>query len=164
MTITREKRSIHTWARAAGSCSDTLKYPGRMPSTLVISRADETDIDGILGLIYSAFKGNDLREAFFGHDTPESRASAKERIAASMRTGQQNVWLKVVEQETGRMVSGSWWMVYPNLDSSENLSESAAAKRNVDYLYGEDKVKGELFVRDWMTRRARYMYGHAHIC
>lgn len=83
----------------------------KMPKNLILSRATEADIDALLDPLYAAFEGNDIRTMFFGHDTPASRASAKERIAASMRQGGQNVWLKVVEKETGRVVSGSWWMV-----------------------------------------------------
>lgn len=78
---------------------------------LQLSRATEADIDSLLDPLYAAFEGNDLRTMFFGHDTPKSRASAKERIAATMKAGGQNVWLKVVKQETGRVVGGSWWMV-----------------------------------------------------
>lgn len=81
-----------------------------MPS-LHLSRATEADIDALIDPLFAAFKGNDLRTMFFGHDTPACRASAKQRIAASMAKGGQNVWLKVVDSETGRVVSGSWWMV-----------------------------------------------------
>lgn len=82
-----------------------------MAPTLQLSRATEADIDAFIGPIYAAFEGVDIRTMFFGHDTPASRESTKARIAKWMREGNQNVWLKVVEQETGRIVSGSWWMV-----------------------------------------------------
>ncbi|KIK61995.1 hypothetical protein GYMLUDRAFT_42424 [Collybiopsis luxurians FD-317 M1] len=134
-----------------------------MPSTLILSRADENDIDGFLDCMHSAFRDNEVITAFFGYDTPESRAKAKERIAAYMKKGGQSVWLKVVEQETGKIISGSWWMIYPNWVPSEDLTESAAAKLTVDYLEGEDKEKAEALIRDLMTRRARYTYGHPHV-
>ncbi|KAH7046062.1 hypothetical protein B0J12DRAFT_742032 [Macrophomina phaseolina] len=133
-----------------------------MPS-LQLSRATEADIDSLLDPLYEAFNGNDLRTMFFGHDTPASRASAKERIAGTMKSGAQNVWLKVVDQETGRVVGGSWWMIYPNWVPNPSLTPAAAAAISIDYLEGEDRVMGEAMLKDWMTRRAKYMYGHPHI-
>ncbi|KAE9399193.1 hypothetical protein BT96DRAFT_994163 [Gymnopus androsaceus JB14] len=133
-----------------------------MPS-LILSRASETDIDELLDPLYAAFKGNDLRTMFFGHDTPASRASAKARIAASMKKGGQNVWLKVIEKETGKVISGSWWMIYPNWVPSEGFTETAAAKVSIDYLEGDDRYMGEAMLKDWMMRRARYMYSHSHL-
>ncbi|KAF4307054.1 Acyl-CoA N-acyltransferase [Botryosphaeria dothidea] len=130
---------------------------------LQLSRATEADIDSLLDPLYAAFEGNDLRTMFFGHDTPKSRASAKERISATMKAGGQNVWLRVVEQETGRVVGGSWWMIYPNWVPHPSLTPDAAAAVSIDYLDGEDRVMGETMLKDWMTRRARYMYGHPHI-
>ncbi|KIK61958.1 hypothetical protein GYMLUDRAFT_198772, partial [Collybiopsis luxurians FD-317 M1] len=134
-----------------------------MPSTLILSRADEADIDGFLDCLYPAFRGNDLGTVFFGYDTPASRASAKERIAASMKKGGQNVWLKVVEQETGKIISGSWWMIYPNWVPSDDLTEGAAAKVTIDYLENEDKIRAETLLRDLLTRRARYTHTHPHV-
>ncbi|KIK61965.1 hypothetical protein GYMLUDRAFT_42388 [Collybiopsis luxurians FD-317 M1] len=134
-----------------------------MSSTLILSRADEADIDSLLDCLYPAFRGNDLGTVFFGYDTPASRASAKERIAASMKKGGQNVWLKVIEQETGKMISGSWWIIYPNWVPSDDFTANAAAKVTIDYLEGEDKIRAEALLRDWMTRRTRYMYSHPHV-
>ncbi|OJD39894.1 gnat family protein [Diplodia corticola] len=86
-----------------------------MAPTLQLSRATEADIDAFLDPIYAAFEGNDIRTMFFGHDNPAHRASTKTRIAEWMREGNHNVWLKVEEKETGRIVGGSWWMVSPIL-------------------------------------------------
>jgi len=97
-----------------------------MPS-LILSRASETDIDELLDPLYAAFKGNDLRTMFFGHDMPASRASAKVRIAASMKKGGQNVWLKVIEKETGKVISGSWWMVSTRVRGSSRKKNTNSA-------------------------------------
>ncbi|KAL1636566.1 hypothetical protein SLS56_001151 [Neofusicoccum ribis] len=126
-----------------------------MPS-LHLSRATEVDIDALIDPLFAAFKGNDLRTMFFGHDTPECRASAKQRIAASMAKGGQNVWLKVVDSETGRVI-------YPNWVPDPSLTAASAASASIDYLTGDDRAMAEAMLKNWMTRRARYMYGHSHI-
>lgn len=77
---------------------------------LHLSRATEADIPALLDPLYAAFAENDIGTMFFGHGTPTDRTSASARIAGSMRETQ-NVWLKVVEEGTGRVVGGSWWVV-----------------------------------------------------
>lgn len=53
--------------------------------------------------------------------------------------------------------------IYPNWVPHPSLTPDAAAAVSIDYLDGEDRVMGETMLKDWMTRRARYMYGHPHI-
>ncbi|KAF4546641.1 Acyl-CoA N-acyltransferase [Lasiodiplodia theobromae] len=131
---------------------------------LQLSRATEADIDAFIDPIYAAFEGVDIRTMFFGHDTPASRESTKARIAGWMREGNQNVWLKVVEQETGRIVSGSWWMIYPHWTPNPDITpETAAAAVSLDFLEGDDRTMTEDLMRDWVARRVRHMYGHPHI-
>ncbi|KAL1638872.1 hypothetical protein SLS58_008456 [Diplodia intermedia] len=154
-----------------------------MAPTLQLSRATEGDIDGLLDPIYAAFEGNDIRTMFFGHDTPACRASAKTRIAEWMREGNQNVWLKVVEQETGQIIGGSWWMqkyantklnliptylpqIYPNWTPNPALTPTAAAAAvKLDFLSGpdDDRAMGETLMRDFLARRARHTFGQPHI-
>ncbi|KAL1618355.1 hypothetical protein SLS54_007332 [Diplodia seriata] len=139
-----------------------------MAPTLQLSRATEGDIDALLDPIYAAFEGNDIRTMFFGHDTPACRASAKTRIAGWMREGNQNVWLKVVEQETGQIIGGSWWMIYPHWTPNPALTPAAvAAAVKLDFLSSDpdddDRAMGETLMRDFMARRARHTFGQPHV-
>ncbi|EON68626.1 hypothetical protein W97_07884 [Coniosporium apollinis CBS 100218] len=158
-----------------------------MHSHLHLSRASPSDLDEIITAQYTSFAGLDAHDALFGPDTPSARAIARKKFLKDMRHDAADVWMKIVDKRTGRIVSAANWKVYPNWGGSGVKDEDGVGKgggkdpaqiTNGDsalvvaapapamemYEVGSvEREAAEDAMRDFVERRKRYMDGEGHV-
>jgi hypothetical protein len=78
----------------------------------VLSRATSSDMDAIIDCEFRTFTDTFIREVFMGHDTPAGHANLSSHYQDILRTNPADVWIKVVEKATGKIVGASNWRVH----------------------------------------------------
>ncbi len=125
-----------------------------------LSRVTPNDLDELIALQFHAFSGLDFHDALFGPNTPAMRLRAKKGILKDMAEDAADVWLKITNGDTGRIVCGANWKVYPTYVSSTSEGKHGLS---VDWYEGEEKEMAEFLVKDFTERRRGYCK-EAHVC
>jgi hypothetical protein len=81
-------------------------------SPFVLSRATLSDMDAIIACEFRTFTDTFIREVFMGHDTPAGHANLSSHYQNILRTNPADVWIKVEEKATGKIVGASNWRVH----------------------------------------------------
>jgi hypothetical protein len=78
----------------------------------VLSRATPSDIDAIIACEFRTFTDTFIREVFMGHDTPAGHKNLSAHYQNILLTNPADVWIKVEEKATGKIVGASNWRVH----------------------------------------------------
>ena len=78
-----------------------------------LSRASEDDLVKVARLQFECFPP-DIREIFMGCKTEDGLPRLVRRYATTMKSDPHDIWIKVVNKETGEFVAASNWKVYPS--------------------------------------------------
>jgi hypothetical protein len=124
---------------------------------LVLSRVEEKDWDELLEVQYKAFKDVDIHQALFGPNTKENRDRVKKAFIEESKTDISDCWLKLVDTNTGRIVSASQWKIYPSWAPKKKEPFQAP------FYEGQVRTDAEHLGQDFMVRREKYQYGSPHV-
>jgi hypothetical protein len=97
---------------------EEIKYCTKMTTTnptsgpFILSRATPSDIDAIIACEFRTFTDTFIREVFMGHDTPAGHKNLSAHYQNILRTNPADVWIKVEEKSTGKIVGASNWRVH----------------------------------------------------
>ncbi|THZ41565.1 hypothetical protein D6C90_05537 [Aureobasidium pullulans] len=81
------------------------------------------DFDSIVALEFKTFTDPHLREIFMGPDTPDGHAHLSSFYQKTLHTNASDVWVKVEEKKTGKIVGASNWRVHMGSVPKHELAE-----------------------------------------
>jgi len=125
---------------------------------LTLSRVEEKDFDELLEVQFRAFSKVDIHTALFGHNTKEHRDLTKARFLKDMKEDSSDVWMKLVDESTGKIISGAQWKVYPTWAPPGEHPPFQA-----DWFEGEERKAAEDMCNAFMQIRGKYQHSHAHV-
>ncbi|CAD0048265.1 unnamed protein product [Aureobasidium pullulans] len=133
----------------------------------ILTRAHTSnDFDSIVALEFKTFTDPHLREIFMGPDTPDGHAHLSSFYQETLHTNASDVWVKVEEKKTGKIVGASNWRVHMGSVPKHELAEEdlgwAWLECDEEKL---NKVKG--VITGIMGVRKRFFtepYCQLHIC
>lgn len=112
------------------------------------------DLDDIVRIMFDVFGGQGLLQALFGVDDTKARVKAKVELLEAMATDPTDIWLKVTDAESGKLIGAGNWKVVPTLRTKEQL------ETKVDYFdTEEDKAAAKEIIDDFLSRRYKYVDG-----
>ncbi|EJT82550.1 hypothetical protein GGTG_02523 [Gaeumannomyces tritici R3-111a-1] len=129
----------------------------------VLSRATPADAAAIAAAEYTCFDDY-IREVFMGLKSEADVPLLAARYARTMREDPHDVWIKVVDAESGTLAAASNWKVYPSRMPDD------AGDTTPDYLVDEAARARSKLVMDGVNRARRRAMGdvggfvHLHIC
>ncbi|THV95623.1 hypothetical protein D6D10_03277 [Aureobasidium pullulans] len=90
----------------------------------ILTRAHTSnDFDSIVALEFKTFTDPHLREIFMGPDTPDGHAHLSSFYQKTLHTNASDVWVKVEEKKTGKIVGASNWRVHMGSVPKHELAE-----------------------------------------
>ncbi|THX56069.1 hypothetical protein D6D06_04544 [Aureobasidium pullulans] len=93
-------------------------------SPFILTRAHTSnDFDSIVALEFKTFTDPHLREIFMGPDTPDGHAYLSSFYQKTLHTNASDVWVKVEEKKTGKIVGASNWRVHMGSVPKHELAE-----------------------------------------
>ncbi|KAK7745838.1 hypothetical protein SLS53_002556 [Cytospora paraplurivora] len=131
------------------------------PARFSLSRASEADLPEIIKLCWLCFDPT-VRSLMLGCPTEENLPKLVEHHRRVMREIQQAVWLKVVENSTGRIAAATLWKIYPNAGQPPSGDEQPPS-----WLEGEVRESSKKLLDEInQARREANPRGfiHLHIC
>lgn len=121
----------------------------------VLSRATATDISPITDLMYDSFPDPTLRRIFMGCHSKAELPHLQQNYVRLMTTDPGDVWIKITERESGRIVAASSWKVHINgIPPGHDLDELPMWLGEGEDLEQARRVQGE-----WDGARRRNMTG-----
>lgn len=123
-----------------------------------LTRATEADLPEIIKLCWLCFP-QIVRDLFLGCPTEESLPRLVDHFVHVMRENHYAVWVKVVENSTGKIAAAALWKIYPNAGAPASGDEQPpawleggtreASKRLLDLMNAERrKANPEGFLRE----------------
>lgn len=98
----------------------------------ILARATEADVDEIAELQYDCFP-EWIRKIFMGCHSREDLKRCKADHLQRMQTDVNDVWIKVTDKKTNRIVAASNWKIYVNGPSKGGVQDTPP-----ENLEGED--------------------------
>ncbi|THW17292.1 hypothetical protein D6D24_03989 [Aureobasidium pullulans] len=90
----------------------------------ILTRAHTpNDFDSIVALEFKTFTDPHIREIFMGPDTPDGHAHLSSFYQKTLHTYNSDVWVKVEEKKTGKIVGASNWRVHMGSVPKHELAE-----------------------------------------
>ncbi|THZ97690.1 hypothetical protein D6C82_06276 [Aureobasidium pullulans] len=133
----------------------------------ILTRAHTSnDFDSIVALEFKTFTDPRLREIFMGPDTPDGHAYLSSFYQKTLHTNASDVWVKVEEKKTGKIVGASNWRVHMGSVPKHELAEEdlgwAWLECDEEKL---NKVKGVITgIMEVRKRLFTEPYCQLHIC
>lgn len=125
---------------------------------LLLSRASAADVRELVDLHYTVIQGP-LSDILIGYDTEDGRQAAAGRWAQEMKEDPADLWLKVIDSETGRIVSTAHWKIYPTWVPIKTGPAS------LDWIpEGEERALAEEIIHTFYQFRAQHQHGSPHVC
>jgi hypothetical protein len=126
------------------------RYDSNITMKFALSPVEPSDMDEIIRLQFLCFGATDMHVVFFGHCEP-AKVEAKKRHLHDLATDPCNMWLKIVNMDTDKMVSASNWCISPTrVEKDEPIK--------VDWLEDPEEIKSaEEVLEDYMGRRKKHM-------
>ncbi|KAI5202863.1 hypothetical protein E4T39_04436 [Aureobasidium subglaciale] len=130
----------------------------------VLSRATTpADFDAIVALEFKTFTDTFIREIFMGPDTPIGHANLSSMYQKTLVKNPADVWIKVVEKATGKVVGASNWRVH--MGSVPVHEEDLGWEWLGDDEEKLEKVKGVVeAIMDTRRKLFTEPYCQLHIC
>ena len=110
-------------------------------------------MDELLNLQYDCFP-TEICEVFMGCHSRADLGWVKENYVGKMLKDPNDVWVKVVDNDTGRMIAGSNWKLYANGKSDGGVKDEVPAA-----LEGEAREKSQKIIDMMNEKRAQAMPG-----
>ncbi|KAL1617776.1 hypothetical protein SLS56_010840 [Neofusicoccum ribis] len=125
--------------------------------SLLLSRASAADVRELVDLHYTVIQGP-LSDILIGYDTEDGRQAAAGRWAQEMKDDPADLWLKVIDSETGRIVSTAHWKIYPTWVPIKTGPAS------LDWIpEGEERALAEEIIHTFYQFRAQHQHGSPHV-
>ena len=118
-----------------------------------LARATEADIDEITELQYDCFP-DWIRRIFMGCHSREDLSRCKKDQLQHMQNDPNDVWIKVTDKKSGRIIAASNWKVYVNGKSCGGVQESAP-----ETLEGEELERSREIMEKMNAAKAKSMPG-----
>ncbi|KAL1874780.1 hypothetical protein VTK73DRAFT_199 [Phialemonium thermophilum] len=128
-----------------------------------LSRASVDDFDEITHVQYRSFESPYIRELFMGCRTEADIPRLVRHFAATAAADPSDIWVKVFEVATGRIVAASNWKVHPNAAAAR----TALREKPASWLQGEARARAEKAYEAIEEARRQANpegYVHLHIC
>ena len=122
---------------------------------LKLLRANEDDLPALVPIMFRAFSKLQVFDALLGRQTAEDQALALERLRKEIRSDRADVWLKVVDEDSGTVVAGSNWKVFAGYGHGEKLEEHHEAEWLPEGSV--ERRAAEHIQRTYYERRERYL-------
>jgi hypothetical protein len=113
----------------------------------VLSRASEDDLEEIISLQYECFPQL-LREIFMGTKTRDDLPKLLKLSLEEVQQQPEDIWIKVVERSSGKIIAASNWKVYANGPSRNSTGaptwlegELAQTSSSVYEEFGRERLK-----------------------
>ena len=118
-----------------------------------LARATEADVDEIVDLQYDCFP-DWIRRVFMGCHSRDDLPRYKEGHVERLRTDPSNVWVKVTDKKSGKVIAASNWKVYVNGKTGGGVQETAP-----EHLEGEYLAKSQAIMEKMNALKAEAMPG-----
>jgi hypothetical protein len=125
----------------------------------VLSRVTEEDLEEMIEVQFRSFSKVDVHTALFGSNTKANRDLTKVRFLKDMKEDVADCWMKLVDKNTGKIVSAAQWKIYPTWAPMPEHPPLDAT-----WHEGEEKAWAEEIVKGFLEKRGSRMYNHAHVC
>lgn len=119
----------------------------------ILARATESDIDEISELEYDCFP-EWVQRMFMGCYSRDDLKKVKQRHIKIMQDDPNDVWVKVTDKKSGRIVAASNWKLYVN-----GQSHGGAKEEPPEGLEGEDAKKSRELMEKMNATKADRMPG-----
>lgn len=119
----------------------------KAPFTL--SRATRDDVPEISELQFNCFD-EWIRKIFMGCHSHDDLIKVEQRHAHTMETDPNDVWVKVVDKKTNRIVAASNWKVHINGQSNSRSEDTPP-----EGLNGAELEKSREIMEEFNARRAK---------
>lgn len=117
---------------------------GQAPFTL--SRATEADMPEVIRLCWLSFP-QIVRDLLMGCPTEDDLPRSVARYQEEMRADAHALWIKVVDNDTGRIAAASHWRIFPGASAPAGADEDTPPP----WLDDESRVKAQ-GILDEMTQ------------
>ncbi|KAK5171300.1 uncharacterized protein LTR77_004444 [Saxophila tyrrhenica] len=127
----------------------------------VLTRVSVSDLPEMLALQYDCFPPF-IRQIFMGCNTEVDIPKIQEVYAEQIRTDPNDIWLKVVDRESAKIIAASNWKVYVN-----GITNGGVGDRPPPWLEREQFELSERYCKEVKEYRAKAFSGpfiHLHIC
>jgi hypothetical protein len=123
-----------------------------MPSNAAFSlaRATPDDMTEIVNLQYACFP-EFVRLVFMGCHTEADVPRIRDKYIQMMQDDPSDIWIKVTDNKTGRIIAASDWKVY--------ITKATYGSEQPDWLEGEEREKSMRIIEQCNAYRARAMPG-----
>ncbi|KAL1852888.1 hypothetical protein Daus18300_011970 [Diaporthe australafricana] len=131
--------------------------PDSAPFTL--ARATEADMAEVARLCWLSFP-QFVRDLLMGCPTEDDLPRSAARFREEMRTDHYAVWVKVVDNATGKIAAASRWRVFPGATAPDPAEEA------LPWLEGEAREKAQGLLDEMSDGRRQHNpegYVHLHI-
>lgn len=118
-----------------------------------LARATEADVDEIAELQYDCFP-EWIRRIFMGCHSREDLVRAKKDHLHRVQHDPNDIWVKVTDKKSGRIIAASNWKVYVNGKSGGGAQESVP-----EGLSGDDLKTSQAIMDKMNATKAKSMPG-----
>ena len=130
---------------------DTSIMASRPP--FVLSRATPSDMENIVNLQYDCFD-DVIRQIFMGVKSKEDLPKVRDDYVKKMQSDPNDVWIQVVNKESGQVVAASNWKVYVNGETHGGVKEQPP-----EGIEGETLERSKDIMAKMNEKRAKSMPG-----
>lgn len=124
---------------------------GQVP--FVLSRATPSDMEKIVDLQYDCFP-DFIRRVFMGVDSKNDLSKVTKTFIEKMQSDPNDVWIQVVDKESGQVIAASNWKIYINGETHGGVKDDPP-----EGLEGEWLEKSKEFMAKINEARAKSMPG-----
>lgn len=131
------------------------------PTALVVRRALETDIDGLMEVQFSAFRNDPYHEALFPgpHDSPLVRKLAGQRTIEDWRNTAVQEIMVCVHAQTGEILGFASWQYHLR----ERPREEWEKMPSITWAEGKEQKRAKAFLGATARIRMKIWEGRPHI-
>lgn len=127
---------------------------------LIVLPADESDMDRLMEIQFSAFEGDPYHHALYPGDehSPAVRKEAGERTIKELNDDPTIFFIKCVDRQTEIILGYARW----NIFERERPKESWAQRPPIDWCTGRQKEIAETFLYASLAMREKIWQGKPH--
>lgn len=120
------------------------------PAPFTLSRATEADMPEVIRLCWLSFP-QVVRDLLMGASTEEDLPRSVAQYQKEMREDPHALWIKVVDNATGRIAAASHWRIFPGASAPPGADED----HPVPWLNDEDRVKAQKILDEMSEARLK---------